>query len=71
VQRGPTRPAPRYWQALAELAGVVPGVPNRPNAPPIRSMSNMGMLRQLKTLGANQFARHFTRFCRTVTHGGV
>ena len=29
------------------------------------------MLRQLKTLGANQVARHFTRFCRTATHSGV
>jgi hypothetical protein len=29
------------------------------------------MLRQLKKLGANQFARHFTKFCRTGTHSGV
>jgi hypothetical protein len=27
------RPHPRHWQALAELAGVLPGVPNLPNAP--------------------------------------
>jgi hypothetical protein len=31
----------------------------------------MAVLRQLKTLGANRFARHFTRFRRTATHSGV
>jgi hypothetical protein len=36
-----------------------------------QSMSVTGMLRRLKTLGANRFARHFTRFCRTATHSGV
>jgi hypothetical protein len=29
---GGKRSRPRRWQTLANLAGVVPGVPNRPNA---------------------------------------
>jgi ribosomal protein L32 len=33
IRAGRHRPHPRHWLALAELAGVVPGVPNRPNAP--------------------------------------
>ncbi len=33
IRKGRFRPHPRHWLALAQLAGVVPGVPNRPNAP--------------------------------------
>ena len=33
IRAGRRRPHPRHWEALAELACVVPGVPNRLNAP--------------------------------------
>jgi CRISPR-associated endonuclease Cas1 len=31
IRAGRRRPHPRHWQALAQLAGVVTGVPNRPS----------------------------------------
>jgi hypothetical protein len=34
IRAGRRHPHPRHWLALANLVGVLPGVPNRPNAPP-------------------------------------
>lgn len=33
IRAGRHRPHPRHWQALANLAVVLPGTPNRPNTP--------------------------------------
>jgi hypothetical protein len=33
VRKGQFIPHPMHWLALAQLAGVAPGVQNRPNAP--------------------------------------
>jgi hypothetical protein len=35
IRNGRHRPHPRHWEALARLAGVVPGVPNRLGPPKV------------------------------------
>ncbi len=37
------RPHPRHWQTLAELVGVVLGVPDRPSAPPSGQIGSAGL----------------------------